>query len=296
MKSALLMENVKNNKCEGNSVMKFRYILAIMAGVALSSGVSAARFSTTLDVTQSLAVTPVDGSQVSEFSGSVDLNSLVDGVNVVSGEYLITDAYIGFSFSQASYAGAYADTDFEFTGVSSSLISAQSRPLNYSGVDYNYVVDFQNDTNYRDMRVESAATVTLSGGLLAPASRSTYFGTDYGRRSTFDGTEYVIPTGTTGLIEVYDLYTKYYSMDSRDSVGFDLDPLNLFASETGLLEYSILATNEYLDLTSIYLAFSYQLNPYYTAPPVTSPVPVPAAAWLFLSGMVGLVGVARRKK
>jgi hypothetical protein len=27
----------------------------------------------------------------------------------------------------------------------------------------------------------------------------------------------------------------------------------------------------------------------------TSPVPVPAAAWLFLSGMVGLVGVARRK-
>jgi hypothetical protein len=27
-----------------------------------------------------------------------------------------------------------------------------------------------------------------------------------------------------------------------------------------------------------------------------SPVPVPAAAWLFGSGLIGLVGVARRKK
>lgn len=28
----------------------------------------------------------------------------------------------------------------------------------------------------------------------------------------------------------------------------------------------------------------------------TSPVPVPAAAWLFCSGLIGLVGVARRKR
>jgi hypothetical protein len=32
------------------------------------------------------------------------------------------------------------------------------------------------------------------------------------------------------------------------------------------------------------------------APALTSPVPVPAAAWLFGSGLLGLVGIARRRK
>jgi hypothetical protein len=33
-----------------------------------------------------------------------------------------------------------------------------------------------------------------------------------------------------------------------------------------------------------------------TAAPAPAPVPVPAAVWLFGSGLLGLVGVARRKK
>jgi len=37
-------------------------------------------------------------------------------------------------------------------------------------------------------------------------------------------------------------------------------------------------------------------NDSYVATPVEAPVPVPAAAWLFGSGLLGLVGIARRKK
>ena len=44
------------------------------------------------------------------------------------------------------------------------------------------------------------------------------------------------------------------------------------------------------EVTSTLLAFVD--NPY----PVYAPVPIPAAAWLFGSGLLWLVGIARRKK
>jgi hypothetical protein len=34
----------------------------------------------------------------------------------------------------------------------------------------------------------------------------------------------------------------------------------------------------------------------YMAPGAVSAVPVPAAVWLFASGLLGLVGIARRRK
>lgn len=44
-----------------------------------------------------------------------------------------------------------------------------------------------------------------------------------------------------------------------------------------------------------FASFGGNFNPNVT-PPVASPVPVPAAVWLLGSGLVGLVGIARRKR
>jgi len=41
---------------------------------------------------------------------------------------------------------------------------------------------------------------------------------------------------------------------------------------------------------------SHHLNIDITQMTVTSVVPIPAAAWLFGSGLLGLIGIARRKK
>ncbi len=48
--------------------------------------------------------------------------------------------------------------------------------------------------------------------------------------------------------------------------------------------------------TSVTEAYEVEAEPLETAPNMTSVVPLPAAAWIFLSALLGLVSVARRRQ
>ncbi len=69
--------------------------------------------------------------------------------------------------------------------------------------------------------------------------------------------------------------------------GFDLLQLSMF-NNLDLYAYDVLGDGWY--------ALTLDAAGGFTAIASTSPVPVPAAAWLFGSGLIGLIGVARRRK
>lgn len=72
-----------------------------------------------------------------------------------------------------------------------------------------------------------------------------------------------------------------------------LTSIGPYTGEGNLLQWTLTD----VETTGGLLAFNtqYFINPV-TFTAVVSPIPVPAAAWLFGSGLIGLIGIARRKK
>ena len=72
---------------------------------------------------------------------------------------------------------------------------------------------------------------------------------------------------------------------------FIIAKINMTAMAAGSSSLVILETSEFYNM------YGSPLNPQLTNGTVNiSPIPVPAAVWLFGSGLVGLIGIARRKK
>lgn len=81
------------------------------------------------------------------------------------------------------------------------------------------------------------------------------------------------------------------------NLSYSIDNLNLYASTYGSeysSNYNIVVADPVTVETQRYLVDSAELPA--LPEPTMSPVPVPAAAWLFGSGLIALAGFARRKK
>jgi len=101
--------------------------------------------------------------------------------------------------------------------------------------------------------------------------------------------------------------TRYDNIGLVNSLNLDLnDPVyfmaqyDIFGTETDLFDISRISlgvsASQYSNGTGIWNEES-EIEMYgISVIPALEPVPVPAAAWLFGSGLIGLVGVARRKK
>lgn len=89
---------------------------------------------------------------------------------------------------------------------------------------------------------------------------------------------------------IYDIQLYVYGSIKSDSFSSSLqgvidpyltvDPTWQYASYFTVQQESTLNPGEWVAITRDYL----------------NPVPVPSAAWLFGSGLIGLIGIARRKK
>ena len=139
---------------------------------------------------------------------------------------------------------------------------------------------------------------TATGGANLSDATTINFGTVFGNAGTGDvaGTiDIFTPAGTGGSISL----TAFAPVANAFSVGgwtFDLSSLSIIDQTAGVLNLTgtgVLSGNGF-DATPASWSFSSQSLTSYSMM-VTTVVPVPAAAWLFGTGLIGLVGVARRK-
>ena len=198
--------------------------------------------------------------------------------------------FMSVLFSSSAYASPYR---YDFIGNITAMddragADAINGLIVGSAVNYSFMVDFFEDGTYTRNNGE---VVTRNDG-----SGYDYFYTDYvggtalpeidggSRNAWYDAAEFNsgwyksgLQTTLTGLssdnsISVFDY--SYYRKPTDWVVGDAFHSSDVIQSSTGF--QSIIWAD--LTLSSV------------------NPVPVPSAIWLFGSGLLGLVGVARRKK
>lgn len=195
-----------------------------------------------------------------------------------------------------------ATIDFGIEAPTSGTISyaGGNAPLIGSGIDVNSIVglgttlnpdapivcnacvlEFTTGANTGGWDFGSGGTISIVGGVPSAsiADGSTLLSGTIDSASVFDvggGTlNFKIAGGSFTDTKHPDLLT-YFGLPSVDYVG----GLNISFSSIGTPAVGAAITSETIFSGNV----------------VNSPVPVPAAVWLFGSGLIGLVGVARRKR
>lgn len=108
-----------------------------------------------------------------------------------------------------------------------------------------------------------------------------------------DGTIDFLGFGGFSANFIGDIAITYDYDEMNDVTVFGFSPIELVGLDySGLLMLDGPFLGHLLDFNVTASALAYVENPF----PVYSPVPLPAAVWLFGSGLIGLIGLARRKK
>ncbi len=114
----------------------------------------------------------------------------------------------------------------------------------------------------------------------------------------FDPKTNTFTTGTVGgslNLESFSPVTNFFSIGGWQLDVSTLTIVDQSAGTLNLLGLGVLKGHDF-DATDVSWSFSSSSTTSYSMTVSSvSPVPVPAAAWLFGSGLLGLVGVARRK-
>ena len=139
-----------------------------------------------------------------------------------------------------------------------------------------------------------------TGGVNLADATSVSLGTVFANGGTGDvfGTvDGLTPAGTGGVLSL-DAFAPVTNFFSVGGWTLDVNTLTIVDQTAGTLNLKGLGvlTGHGFDATDIKWSFSSSsLTNYSMTVSNVSPVPVPAAAWLFGSGLLGLVGIARRK-
>lgn len=167
-----------------------------------------------------------------------------------------------------------------FTGLYSTISDGSSATLSMTFDDSLFV---GGDYNYHGAIVAAPALLDLSFEIKEAS----------GAISTVDYDDATIYGG-----DIRFIITTPLLADGEEYYPFiDVDDVNFFDFTNGIDIYlnGVSPYTVYNDINNDYAGSEHYNLLSFTANSVPSPVPVPAAAWLFGSGLLGLIGVAKRK-
>jgi hypothetical protein len=199
-------------------------------------------------------------------TGSFDIHSQL------STDDTISSATITYNFGVNSYS-------YESTTPYS--LSSSSKDYD-NGIIYTTYIYKRSDTTYYAMSTGSATVNT--GGLISSGS-TTSSGSTYLNRETLDSVQLwpISGYGPNGNFYYTDYYSSYLSSNPFSIVQTLSDTQLDQLASNGTIGYT-LSVNGDLFLTSSSLEAD--INP--------AAAPIPGAAWLFGSGLVGLIGLKRK--
>jgi hypothetical protein len=152
---------------------------------------------------------------------------------------------------------------------------------------------------------------TMDGSLIVGGAYSATGGSNLGDATTIDLGTVFANGGTGDVVGTISIFTPAGTGNSASLTAFlpvnnfftvggwtlDLSTLNVIQQSVGVLNLSgvgVLSGNGF-DATNVDWSLSSQSTTSYSMTVSNAVVPVPAAAWLFGSGLLGLVGIARRR-
>ncbi len=166
----------------------------------------------------------------------------------------------------------------------------------------------------------NAFAATMNGSLIAGGAYSATGGANFGDATAIDLSTVFANGGTEDVTGTIDVFTPPGTGGSASLTAFlpgnnfftvggwtlDLSTLNVIDQTANVLNLSgkgvlsgmgidLNGNNFSFDATDVDWSFSSQSTTSYSMTVSTAVVPVPAAAWLFVSGLLGLVGIARRR-
>ncbi|WJW75856.1 VPLPA-CTERM sorting domain-containing protein [Thiohalobacter sp. IOR34] len=229
------------------------------------------------------------------------------------------------NFSMSVDSGSVSFSSFTFSNDSASMSSlgtASSDPLDApaacigapcAGYDNDFVVHgaVGGDYTYADAQIINTDVLNGNGAASAIAESHVSSGTGFAQASnTLISTAFSVGSGGATVSFSFDAAPYLQTLVSGGSAASNLS-LSIFLTKYGDSAPSYAATpfsigiasnEEYNPATPITVSDSaalaagdYALNITMSQMVNVSAVPVPAAVWLFASGLVGLVGVARRR-
>ncbi len=151
-------------------------------------------------------------------------------------------------------------------------------------------VHFDTNTNNYDISIFNKADTAFDNGLdviLGDIGRGNFGGviSFTGSQGTFTATNSIGSTLDLGLTNEFIVAIDADETPLARNWIADSNATYYTIGDLTVLEYQFFSTSEFLNVTLEVGAYDANL----------SQVPVPAAAWLFASGMLGLAGVARRR-
>ena len=175
-----------------------------------------------------------------------------------------------------TYDSPYLNAVDYFSEVRPMTSLITSGGLSYEDTDGTGTLNINSSsTIYGDMEINDAMLTTNNDGSLR-----------------VNGTIHFLTLGSSSTF-IGDMAITYGLDDSNSVTQFSYSPIaNNGSNHNGLLMIDGPFAWHLLEFNTTTSLLAYVDNPF----PVYSPVPVPAALWLFGSGLIGLVGFARRKK
>lgn len=230
-------------------------------------------------------------------TGSFDINSLL--ANPVS-QYSLLTGNLSFSFNGANspyYTGSTTTFDGSTGGGSSASYSYYTQTNAYYDSLDSVSISFGSSNAGASDSANYYSNLTTDGTTTIQTGTHTYSYTypvtytySCGFFQTCTGTSYQTGTGTAPDYAVTTQNTQYsgYAGEFSFLASLGVNDLTDLAQD-GILNYAITVNGGNVALTGASLSFDAELTQ------TAAPVPLPAATWLMLSGLLGVFGVQRRR-